>query len=82
MSSLRMCCEGRGGPARVPGEALGAILSRAERLRRLGKNRAAAASLLQAAAMTPSGVERERFRRHSAFLISNCANDHGRHLAC
>jgi hypothetical protein len=81
MSSLRMCCGG-GDRERVPGEALGAILGRAERLRRLGKNRAAAASLLQAAAMTLSGVERELFRRHSAFLISIRARDDGRHPAC
>jgi hypothetical protein len=61
---------------------VGALLGRAERLERLGKNRAAAASLLQAATMTPSAVERERFRRQSAHLISSRTSDHGRRLAC
>jgi hypothetical protein len=61
---------------------LGALVGLAERLERLGKNRAAAASLLQAAAMTSSAVERELFRRHSALLISSGTDDQGRHLAC
>jgi hypothetical protein len=79
MSSLRS--ERGGDRQRGPGEALCAILGQAERLRRLGRNRAAAASLLQAASMTRSADEREVFRRHGALLLMSRPNDHGR-LAC
>jgi hypothetical protein len=82
MIGSRTIYEAGPGGEYLPEKELQAALACAERLRRRGRSRAAAALFLHAAAMTESAAAREALRRRSAQLLSERRDDQGRCLAC